>query len=89
MFLIRRIITFLLAIVGSLVSIIILALINSLSHTGLTGGQVVLYGLIAGIVIGFFTSYLVINLIIRKAKKFIFNKFGNAIQRSGFLRRVL
>jgi hypothetical protein len=88
MFLIRRIVTMFLIVIGSLVSIILFALINGLAHTGLTGGKVVLYGLITGIGLGILSGYLLINYIIRKARKFIFNKFGNAIQRFGFLRRI-
>lgn len=88
MFLIRRIITVALTLIGSLFSIILLALINTFSHTGLTGGQVVLYGLIAGVVIGIFAGYLFINYIIRRVKKFIFNRVGNAIGKFGFLRRI-
>lgn len=88
MFLIRRIITVALAVTGSLVSIILFAIINSLAHGGLTGGQVVLYGLITGVGLGILSGYLLINYIMRKARKFIFNRFGNVIQRFGFLRRI-
>ncbi len=88
MFLIKRIITIALAVLGSLVSIIFLALINSVANTGLTGGQVVLYGLISGIVLGIVASYLLINYFVRRVRKFLFSKFGNVIQRFGFLRRI-
>ena len=88
MILIKRIITVTLAVIGSLVSIILFAIINSLAHTNLTVGQVVLYGLITGIGLGILSGYLLINYIIRKARKFIFNKFGNVIERFGFLRRI-
>jgi hypothetical protein len=88
MFLIKRIITVALAVIGSLVSIILFAVINSLAHGHLTGGQVVLYGFITGVGLGILSGYLLINYIVRKARRFIFNKFGNAIQRFGFLRRI-
>lgn len=88
MFLIKRILTISLAVLGSLVSIILFAVINSVAHTNLTGGQVVLYGLITGIVLGVLSGYLLINYIIRKARKFIFNRFGNVIRRFGFLSRM-
>ena len=88
MFLIKRIITIALAVIGSLVSIILFAVINSFAHANLTGGQVVLYGLITGIGLGILLSYWLIGYIMRRARKFVFNKFGNAIQRFGFLRRV-
>lgn len=88
MFLIRRIITVALTLVGSLVSIILLALVNTFSHTGLSGGQVVLYGLIFGIVSGIFAGYLFINYIIRRVRKIIFNRLGNVIGKFGFLRRI-
>ena len=88
MFLIKRIITVALAVIGSLASIILLALINAVGHTGLTGGQVVLYGLIGGVVIGVLAGYLITAYIIRKARKFLFNKFGNMVQRFNFMKRV-
>lgn len=88
MFLIKRILTVSLAVIGSLVSIILFAIINAVAHTNLTGGQIVLYGLITGIVLGILSGYLLINYIIRKARKFIFNRFGNVIQRFGFLRKI-
>ncbi|MDQ6815077.1 MAG: hypothetical protein M3040_15180 [Bacteroidota bacterium] len=88
MFLLKRIITVALVVIGSLASIILFAIINSLAHGNLTGGQVVLYGLITGVGLGILSGYLLINLIIRKARKFLFNKVGNAIQRFGFLRRI-
>lgn len=77
-----------LSVIGSLVAIIILALINSVADTGLTGGQVVLYGLIAGIVLGVFTTYLLIRFLIVKARKFIYSKFGVTLTRLGLLKRL-
>lgn len=88
MFLIKRIIAVSLAVLGSLASIILLAIINSLAQTSLTGGQVVLYGLMAGVVLGVLAGYLLVNYIITKTRKFIFNRFGNVIQRFSVLRRM-
>ena len=88
MFLIKRIVTVALALIGSLVSIIIFAIINSLADANLSGAQVVFYGLITGMGLGILSGYLLIHYIIRKARKFIFSRFENVIQRFGFLRRI-
>lgn len=88
MILIRRILITVLSLIGSLTAIIILALVNAIANTGLTGGQVVLYGLISGIVIGVFTSYLVIHYFVKKAKKFIYSRFGGALAKFGLLKRI-
>jgi undecaprenyl pyrophosphate phosphatase UppP len=88
MFLIKKILSFFLCVIASLVSIIVLAIINSLTHLSLSGGQVVLYGLIAGIVLGFFTAYLLINYIVRKTRQFVLGRFENTLQRFAFTRRV-
>jgi uncharacterized membrane protein len=76
MLLIRRILTVSLSIVGGLFAIISLALINSLTNANLTGGQVVLYGLLTGVVIGVFAGYLVMFYLVRKLR----NLFSTVLQ---------
>lgn len=76
------------SVVGSLAIIILLAVINSLAKTGLTGGQVVLYGLIGGIATGVFAGYMLTYFIIRKTKKFILSRLTGALGRFGFLKRT-
>ena len=88
MFVIKRIIIVTLSVIGSLASIVLLALINSLSHIGLTGGQVVLYGLITGVATGIFAGYLTAYFLIKKARKFIYNKLINVVSRFGSLKKV-
>ncbi len=88
MILIKRIITVALSVIGSLTAIILLALINSLANTGLTGAQVVLYGLISGVALGVFAGYMLINYIIRRTRKFVINKFAGSLGKFGFLRRM-
>lgn len=88
MIFLKRIITIAAAIIGSLAVIILLALINAFANTGLTGGQVVLYGLIGGIIIGVSAGYWLTYLFIRKTKKFIFNRFAGTLSRFGFLKRI-
>jgi len=88
MILIKRILGGVLAVISSLVFIILLAMINGLSGAGLTGGQVVLYGLITGILVGAGSGFLLINLLVRKTRNFINTRLGTAAQRFTFVKRV-
>lgn len=79
---------FITTLVSSLLGIVIFATINSMANTGLTGGQVVLYGLGGGILIGIFTGSMVTYLIIKKVRKLILDKLAGTLGRFGFLRRM-
>lgn len=89
MIFIKRIIALAASIVGGLAGIILLAIINALANSGLTGGQVVLYGLIGGVVTGVSVSYYFTYLLIRKAKKILLNRFANLLGKYGFLKRMI
>jgi len=86
MIFLKRIITVAATVVGSLAGIILLALINAFANTGLSGGQVVLYGLIGGIVVGIVSGYWLTYLLVRKAKKIVFNKFAGTLAKFGLLK---
>ncbi len=87
MIIIRRILFTSLAVIGSLFAIIVLAIINAIANTGLTGGQIVLYGLIAGVVLGIVFGYLLIRYLVAKARKFIHTRFGHLLSRFGIIKQ--
>lgn len=88
MFLVKRIITILSGFIGGALGIIFLAFINWVFSLSITQGQVFVYGVVGGAVLGIVTSYLITIYLVRKAKRFVQGKFGGDSNRLTILKRV-
>jgi len=88
MFLIKRIVVTISSILGACMGMILLALINAGFHFNLSLGQVSVYGISGGILLGIAAGYYIIYIISRRAKRFISNKFAATLGKFGFLKRI-
>jgi len=85
---VRRIITTITSILGASVGIIALGLFNWLFSLHLSVSHVFLYGLLGGIFLGIVAGYIAMYYIMKKARRFIFNKLAAGLSQFSFLRRL-
>jgi hypothetical protein len=85
---IRRILTTITSVLGAFIGIISLGLFNVIFSLHLSFANVFLYGLVGGIVFGIIAGYIAMYYIMRKARRFIFNKLGAGLSQISLLRRL-
>lgn len=79
----KAILITLLAFVGSIFSIIVLALVNWMGSLGLSFGEVTGYGLLGGAVLGFVLGAMMVRALMRKLQQSIFSGIGKRMMGGG------
>jgi hypothetical protein len=88
MFLLRRIIVAVSAILGAFAGMVLLALINAAFNLDLTFSQVSVYGIIAGIGLGIVMGYYIMFLLAKRARRFITNKLSYILGKVAGIKRM-
>ena len=88
MFVIKRIVTVVSAILGGALGVIIVAFLNWAFSLSLTAANLFFYGVAGGAVAGVLGSYLVTIYLMRKAKRFVATKLMGLHDRMSAMRRV-
>lgn len=88
MFIIKRIIITISAILGASAGMTLLALMNAAFHFNLSFSQVSIYGIAGGILLGIGAGYFLVYLFVKKARRFIISRLAGTLGRFGFLRRI-
>jgi hypothetical protein len=88
MFVIKRIVTVVSAVFGGALGLIIVAFLNWAFSLSLTAANLFLYGVGGGVVTGVLGSYLLTVYLMKKARRFLTDKFMGLNSRMSTLRRV-